>query len=85
MEDHNRPEVPDQGAELFKMLDAPAMSDVVEILGEMLEKAKAGDLRSVAIAFESRECGTGSSFALGDGDTAHLVCAMERLKLRLLD
>ena len=32
-----------------------------------------------------RTSGTGTVYALGEGDVAHLVCALERLKLRLLD
>ena len=67
------------------MLDAPPRDDVVEVLAELLERARDGHIRSVAIAWEARGSGTGSAFALGDGDLAHLVCAQERLKLRLLD
>lgn len=58
--------------------------EVVEMLADALKRAKAGEIRSVALAGESVGCGTWSQWATGDGDVAHLVCSIERLKLGLL-
>ncbi len=39
----------------------------------------------VAIAAECAGQCTSTAYNMGDGDVAHLVLALERLKLRLLD
>lgn len=63
--------------------------EIVERLQDMLDRAKRGEVVSVAIAAQTRHEGaaldTANAFSFGeDGDVAHLVCAIERLKLRLL-
>ncbi len=61
-----------------------AVPEVVSTLEEMLEKARAGDLCSVAIVAQARAAATVTTFAMGEGDRAHLVYALEVLKLRLM-
>lgn len=57
---------------------------VVGLLEELLERAREGELRSLVVAAGTDMGGTATCYELGDGDVAHLVCAMERAKLRLL-
>jgi len=64
---------------------AVADPDVVERLTEALEMAQAGKLVSVAIVGQRIGSATTTAYSFGTGDVAHLVCAIERLKLRLLD
>ena len=59
--------------------------DVVGTLRDMLARAERGEVRAVAIASHTVPTSTSTTFALGDGNVAHLVCALERLKLRLLE
>jgi hypothetical protein len=68
---------------------ADTSADVIEILEELLDRAREGKIRAVAVAVHTRvdgtETGTGSAYSLGvDGDIAHLITGLERLKLRLL-
>lgn len=59
---------------------------VVEMLERVLARARAGEVRAVAIAVETTDRGTGGGFTLGTtGDIAHLITGMERMKLRLLN
>lgn len=58
--------------------------DVVATCEELLERAKAGRIRSIAVVMEVQGRCTSTAYAMGDGDVAHLVCAIERVKLRLL-
>ncbi|KKM63621.1 hypothetical protein LCGC14_1509610 [marine sediment metagenome] len=57
---------------------------VVRCLEEMLKAAKAGDIFSIAIAAQGDDASTVTAFDNSEGDVAHMVCALERLKLRLL-
>ena len=58
---------------------------IVRLLRDLLDRAESGELRAVAIASQGQGNSTCSSWSLGeDGDVAHLVCAIERVKLRLL-
>ncbi len=57
---------------------------VVSLCQELLARARRGELVSIAIAMQTQGAGTATSFEMGEGDTAHLVLAIERLKLRLL-
>lgn len=60
------------------------MPEVVELLSDMLQKAKDGEIIGVAVAAAaSRRC-DGSVYCIGDGDIATLVLACERVKMRLL-
>lgn len=58
---------------------------VIGALREALEMAERGEIRAIAIATHCDNRSTGTIYALGDGNIAHLVCALERLKLRLLE
>jgi len=62
-----------------------AQQDVVGMLKEMLAMARSGHLRAAAVAVHADIGNTGGVFALGDGDVAHLICSLERIKLRLLE
>ena len=58
---------------------------VICTLRDMLARAERGEVRAVAIAAHTVPTNTSTVYALGDGNIAHLVCALERLKLRLLE
>lgn len=58
--------------------------EVIAVLEEALEGAKSGKLRSVAVASETLGGQTSTAFSMGDGDRAHLVYALECLKVRLI-
>jgi hypothetical protein len=62
-----------------------AQGDVVDMLEDMLAMAKSGHIRAAAVAIHADVGNTGGGFALGNGDVAHLVCSLERIKLRILD
>jgi hypothetical protein len=62
-----------------------AQADVVSVLRDALKMAENGEIRAVAVAFHVDRRSTGTVYAIGDGDVAHLVCALERLKMRLLE
>jgi hypothetical protein len=68
---------------------APPAPAIVKLAEDMLARAKNGEIVALAIAahvrIEGVETGTSSAYCLGhDGDVAHLVCAIERVKLALL-
>ncbi len=70
---------------LVELKAAPASAEIVELLQCLLERAHRGQIRAIAVAVHERPMDTGSTFSLGtDGDVAHLVTAIERVKLRLL-
>jgi hypothetical protein len=58
---------------------------VVEVLEDMLARAKAGEVRGVAIGTACDAKCDGSVYAIGDQTIATLVLAVERVKLRLLE
>jgi len=74
---------PEAPVDLTALLLAP-VPEVVDLLEQLLDRARSGDLRSIACAGQSTAAGTYTCHELGDGDLAHLVTAMERSKLRLL-
>lgn len=58
--------------------------NVVSLAEELLERARSGEIRSVALAMEGPGF-TSTAFELGrDGNRAHLNFALDGLKLRLL-
>lgn len=59
--------------------------DVIGLLRESLARAEAGDIRAIAICVQGSPNTTATTFALGNGDVAHLITACQRLNLRLLD
>lgn len=65
-------------------LHAP-QQDVIGLLRELLGRAERGEIRAVVVAAHAGNEDTGTAFALGDGNVAHLVCALERAKLSLLN
>lgn len=58
--------------------------EVVALLEDMLERAKAGEVIGVGVVSACRGRADGTAYALGEGSIASLVLACERLKLRLL-
>jgi hypothetical protein len=73
-------------AATLRVLTRPPVPKIVTALEELLARAKRGDVLAVAIAIETGELETGGTFAIGpQGDVAHLVCGLERLKKRLLE
>jgi len=68
---------------------APPARSIVQLAEDMLARAKRGEIIAIAVAAHVRvdgvDTGTSSAYSLGDnGDVAHLVCAIERVKLALL-
>lgn len=60
------------------------IAEVVDALEGMLAEARAGTLRGYAIVTVGTESTHGTQFILGEGSISEYVCAIERLKLRLL-
>ena len=56
-----------------------------EVMEDMLERAKRGKIRGVAIAAACDQRSDATVYALGDEGIAPLVLACERVKLRLLE
>lgn len=59
--------------------------DVIMLLEEALERAKSGEIRAIGLVCELQGRATSTAFAYGDGDAAHIVFAIERLKYRLIN
>lgn len=59
-------------------------SDVLELIADLLEAAKAGEVRALAIAYESTGQTTTTAYAVGDGDRAHLHFALSTVKARIM-
>ena len=55
-----------------------------EILRDMLQRAKSGEIIAIAIATLGPDLSTGSTFTLGDGTLAELLGAIELMKHRIL-
>lgn len=59
--------------------------DVVKLIEGFLDQARRGDVVAVAIAAHHRGGGVGTGYSISrDGDGAHLVAALEKVKIRLL-
>ena len=72
-------------SEVSVIASSSVQEDVVGVLEDMLARAKRGEVRAVALACHLVPTSTSTIYALGDGNVAHLVCALERVKLRLLE
>lgn len=59
--------------------------EVVEMLEDLLARAKSGEIRGIAVAAGCDAGSDGSAFEVGDSSIASLYLGMERLKLRLLE
>lgn len=59
-------------------------TEVVEAIEELLADAKSGRIRGYAFVGSLSDHCMATGYELGDGAVADLVCAIERLKLRLL-
>ena len=58
---------------------------IVDAFRRFLERAERGEVIAFAIATQGADAVTGSAYSLGQrGDVAHLCCALDRVKLRLL-
>jgi hypothetical protein len=70
---------------MLRAADAGPVSSVVDAIEDVLDRARRGEIVSVAIAAVSNRRGSVTSYDLGAGDVAGLVCAGRRLERRLLD
>lgn len=61
------------------------VSETVAVLEDLLERARRGEIRGVAVAASCDQGCDASAYALGDGGIASLVLALRRLEVRLLD
>jgi hypothetical protein len=68
----------------LRVLEASPVPEVVAILEDALERAKAGEVIGVGLAMACAGRSEATSYALGAGSVAALVLATERLKVRLL-
>lgn len=64
---------------------AEPRADVVAHLEDLLRRAKAGEVRGIAVAVSADRGCEATSYTIGDGTIAQLVLAVRRLELRLLD
>lgn len=61
-------------------------ADMVEAIETILARVKRGEVLAICFAIHAIGDGTGSQYSIGKGgDVAHLVLAIERVKLRLLE
>jgi hypothetical protein len=60
------------------------VADVVCVLEELLRRAQEGEILGIAVAAAMVESRTAHQCVVGKADIAHLVTAIERVKLRLL-
>lgn len=75
-----------QSATLIELPRPAPDGTVIEILEAMLGRARRGEVNGIAIAAHVNVTDTATVYRVGQhGDVAHLVCAIERVKLRLLD
>ena len=61
-----------------KPLTAP-VSTVIEVLEELLERAKAGDLKSIAVCYTTKAGNVGNTWATGPYTSIYLGCAVAML------
>lgn len=66
-------------------LDRSPVPSVVELLEDLLERARRGEVIGVAVAAACSERCDASTYAIGEGTVAQLVLSIERVKLRLLE
>ena len=69
----------------LRSTDAGAVSEVVELLRDLLARAERGEVIGVAVAASCDRRADASSYAIGEGTIAALVLGLERCKRRLLD
>ena len=69
----------------LKTATPEAHPEMVRMVEALLVRVKSGEVLSLAVAVQLTGGETGTVYSLAEGDVAHLVCAMERLKIRLLD
>lgn len=75
-----------QPATLIELPRPSPDATVIEVIEAMLDRARCGEVNAIAIAAHMNGMDTASVYRVGQcGDVAHLVCAIERVKLRLLD
>ncbi len=68
----------------LKVLTRGPNPQVIELLEDMLERAKSGQIRGIAIATVNRDDCTSTVFELGDGYLAPLTGSVSYLHKRLL-
>lgn len=70
---------------LLRAPEPAAVPAVVDVLEDMLARAKAGEIIGVGIVAACRARCDATAYAIGEGDIARLVLANRRLERRLLD
>jgi hypothetical protein len=68
----------------LRKLEPEPVAEVVALLEEMLERARAGEIIGVGAAACSGRADA-TSYTIGEGNIASLVLACRRLERRLLD
>ena len=58
--------------------------EVLALLADLTKRAKAGEIRGIAVGVSCDQRADGSSFVIGDGTIASLYLGIERCKVRLL-
>ena len=72
---------------MIKVIQNKVDQDLVDLCSYLLEKAKSGEMISIAVAFQSTGAQTASQFICSDdrSDFAQLVFAISCLKHRILN
>ncbi len=65
-------------------LKRPVDEELVSILQTLTERAKAGELISVALCGQIAGESVATAYHVGQGDYAHLIAGLEQVKYRLL-
>lgn len=69
----------------IREVKAEPSAAIVQLLEGILDRARRGEVLGISVAAHLTGNETMQAWALGnDGDVAHLICALERAKLRLL-
>lgn len=66
-------------------LALPPRGDVIALLEDLLERARAGEIRGIAVAMSCSEACEATTYQLGDATIADLLLPLVRVQQRLLD
>ena len=69
----------------LRVAEAEPVAAVVDVLEDMLARAKAGEIIGVGVVAACRGRCDATAYAIGEGTIASLVLANRRLERRLLD
>jgi hypothetical protein len=68
----------------LRALELAPRADVIALLEDMLERAKSGQVRGIAISVSTKGDCWGSAYKLGDGGIAHVIAGLVEVQARLL-